>query len=174
MKISDKRKGIDYLIEACRILARDEQELSGRLAVIVLGSHAEQYTSLFPFPIYNMNYVSNEKELANIYNAADLYVTPSLQDNLPNTIVEAVACGVPCIGFNVGGIPQMIDHLHNGYVAQYKSAKDLANGISWTLTEGNYETLSSEARRKAATTYSEATIANQYIKIYNHITANNA
>ncbi len=174
MKISDKRKGIDYLIEACRILARDEQELSGRLAVIVLGSHAEQYTSLFPFPIYNMNYVSNEKELANIYNAADLYVTPSLQDNLPNTIVEAMACGVPCIGFNVGGIPQMIDHLHNGYVAQYKSAKDLANGISWTLTEGNYETLSSEARRKAATTYSEATIANQYIKIYNHITANNA
>ena len=71
-----------------------------------------------------MNYVSNEKELVDIYNAVDLYVTPSLQDNLPNTIVEAMACGIPCVGFNVGGIPQMIDHLHNGYVARYKSAEE--------------------------------------------------
>jgi glycosyltransferase involved in cell wall biosynthesis len=91
----------------------------------------------------------NEKELVDIYNAVDLYVTPSLQDNLPNTIVEAMACGIPCIGFNVGGIPQMIDHLHNGYVAEYQSSKDLANGIHWALTEGEYESLSEEACRKA-------------------------
>ena len=50
-----------------------------------------------------------KKELVDIYNAVNLYVTPSLQDNLPNTIVEAMACGIPCVGFNVGGIPQMID-----------------------------------------------------------------
>lgn len=174
MKITDKRKGIDYLIEACKLLSQEEPELSKQLGVVVLGSQAEQCKSLFPFPIYPMNYVSNEKELVDIYNAVDLYVTPSLQDNLPNTIVEAMACGIPCVGFNVGGIPQMIDHLHNGYVAQYKSAEDLANGISWTLTEGDYETMSSEAYRKAVTTYSESTIANQYIQIYNHITGQNA
>lgn len=174
MKITDKRKGIDYLIEACKLLAQQEPELSQQLGVVVLGSQAEQCKSLFPFPIYPMNYVSNEKELVDIYNAVDLYVTPSLQDNLPNTIVEAMACGIPCVGFNVGGIPQMIDHLHNGYVAQYKSADDLANGICWTLTEGDYETLSSEAYRKAVTTYSEATVASQYIQIYNHITGKNA
>lgn len=174
MKITDKRKGIDYLIEACKLLSQEEPELSKQLGVVVLGSQAEQCKSLFPFPIYPMNYVSNEKELVDIYNAVDLYVTPSLQDNLPNTIVEAMACGIPCVGFNVGGIPQMIDHLHNGYVAQYKSAEDLANGISWTLTEGDYETMSSEAYRKAVTTYSESTIASQYIQIYNHITGQNA
>lgn len=61
----------------------------------MFGKQAEQYASLFPFPIYPMNYVSNEKELVDIYNAVDLYVTPSLQDNLPNTIVEAMACGIP-------------------------------------------------------------------------------
>lgn len=52
-------------------------------------------------------------------------------------IMEAMACGVPCVGFNVGGIPEMIDHLHNGYVAQYKSSEDFANGIHWILTEPN-------------------------------------
>lgn len=61
MKITDKRKGIDYLIEACKLLAQQEPELSQQLGVVVLGSQAEQCKSLFPFPIYPMNYVSNEK-----------------------------------------------------------------------------------------------------------------
>ena len=174
MKITDKRKGIDYLVKACNLIAKEDPHLSSQLGVVVLGSHAEQCESLFPFPIYSMNYVSSEKELVDIYNAVDLYVTPSLQDNLPNTIVEAMACGIPCVGFQIGGIPQMIDHLHNGYVAHYKSAEDLANGIRWTLTEGDYQTLSEAAKRKAVGTYSETIVANQYIKIYNKVTNQNA
>ena len=174
VKITDKRKGIDYLVEACKILASQDPGLSKQLGVVVFGKQAEQYASLFPFPIYPMNYVSNEKELVDIYNAVDLYVTPSLQDNLPNTIVEAMACGIPCVGFNVGGIPQMIDHLHNGYVAEYQSAKDLANGIRWTLTEGEYDNLSEEACRKALSSYSESIISMRYIDIYNKITGSHA
>ena len=174
VKITDKRKGIDYLVSACKQIASSYPDFSKELGVVVFGNQAEQYASLFPFPIYPMNYVSNEKELVDIYNAVDLYVTPSLQDNLPNTIVEAMACGIPCIGFNVGGIPQMIDHLHNGYVAEYQSSKDLANGIHWALTEGEYESLSEEACRKAVSSYSESTIAKKYVEIYNKITGNHA
>ena len=174
VKITDKRKGIDYLVSACKQIASSYPDFSKELGVVVFGNQAEQYASLFPFPIYPMNYVSNEKELVDIYNAVDLYVTPSLQDNLPNTIVEAMACGIPCIGFNVGGIPQMIDHLHNGYVAGYQSSKDLANGIHWALTEGEYESLSEEACRKAVSSYSESTIAKKYVEIYNKITGNHA
>lgn len=174
MKITDKRKGIDYLIEACKLIAEKNPGLSSQLGVVVLGSQSEQYATLFPFPIYQMNYVNNEKDLVDIYNAVDLYVTPSLQDNLPNTIVEAMACGIPCVGFNVGGIPQMIDHLHNGYVAQYKSSEDLANGICWSFNEGDYNSLSEEARRKAVNTYSEHNVAMKYIQIYNQITGDNA
>lgn len=162
------------LVSACKQIASSYPDFSKELGVVVFGNQAEQYASLFPFPIYPMNYVSNEKELVDIYNAVDLYVTPSLQDNLPNTIVEAMACGIPCIGFNVGGIPQMIDHLHNGYVAEYQSSKDLANGIHWALTEGEYESLSEEACRKAVSSYSESTIAKKYVEIYNKITGNHA
>lgn len=174
VKISDKRKGMDYLVEACKILSETYPDFCKELGVVVVGKEAEQYASLFPFPIYSMNYVSNEKELVDIYNAVDIYVTPSLQDNLPNTIMEAMACGVPCVGFNVGGIPEMIDHLHNGYVAEYMSAEDFANGIHWALTEGEYETLSEGASRKVMACYSEGAVAKRYINIYNQITGNHA
>ena len=78
--------------------------------------------------------------------------------------MEAMACGVPCVGFNVGGIPEMIDHCQNGYVAQYKDAQDLARGIHWVLSEA--EKLSRNAVAKVAMAYSQQTIATQYIKVY--------
>ena len=172
MKTTDKRKGIDYLVKACEILAKEQPDFCKNLEVVILGQQSELYQTLFPFPIHAMSYVSNEKDLVNIYNAVDLYVTPSLQDNLPNTIMEAMACGTPCVGFNVGGIPEMIDHLHNGYVAEYKSAEDFANGIHWALSEGEYDSLSEAACRKVISSYSESSVAKRYIEIYNKTTGN--
>lgn len=174
MKTTDKRKGISYLVEACRLLQKHHPDFVGQLGVVVVGKSSQQNESLFPFPVYCLDYVKQEKELAEIYNATDLFVTPSLMENLPNTIMEAMSCGIPCVGFNIGGIPQMIDHLHNGYVAQYKSAEDLANGIYWSLNENNYGSLCEQARRKAESTYSEQIVAMKYIQIYNQITGKNA
>lgn len=174
VKITDKRKGIDYLVEACHMLAEKYLEMRETLGVVVFGNQSTQLESMLPFQVFPQNYVSDEKELVNIYNAVDLYVTPSLEENLPNTIMEAMACGIPCVGFNVGGIPEMIDHLHNGYVAQYKSAEDFANGIHWALTENEYPALSKEACRKAVSSYSERIVAKRYIDLYNKISGSNA
>lgn len=174
VKITDKRKGIDYLIESCKLLAEKHPELKSSLGVVVFGNQSQQLTNLLPFPVYALDYVSNEHELVNIYNAVNLFVTPSLEENLPNTIMEAMACGVPCVGFNVGGIPEMIDHLHNGYVAQYKSSEDFANGIYWALTESENPILAEQASRKAIANYSESIIAKKYIEVYNKITGKHA
>ena len=170
VKITDKRKGIDYLIESCKLLAEKHPELKASLGVVAFGNQSQQLSHLLPFPVYALEYVSNEHDLVNIYNAVDLFVTPSLEENLPNTIMEAMACGIPCVGFNVGGIPEMIDHLHNGYVAQYKSSADFANGIYWALEESEYPVLSEQACRKAVSSYSESYIAKRYIEVYNKIT----
>ena len=174
VKITDKRKGIDYLIESCNLLAEKHPELKEQLGVVVFGNQSQQLESLVPFKVYPLNFVSDEHQIVNIYNAVDIFVTPSLEENLPNTIMEAMACGIPCVGFNVGGIPEMIDHLHNGYVAQYKSAEDFANGIYWTLTEPEYPSLSEQACRKAVSNYSENIVAKKYIDVYNKITGRNA
>ena len=84
-----------------------------------------------------------------------------------------MACGIPCVGFHTGGIPEMIDHLHNGYVARYKSPEDFADGINWILNESGYASLSEQAWRKAIANYSESTVARQYMEVYNKITEKN-
>ena len=171
---NDERKGYHYLREALKLLATEHPEWCGKFGVVLIGKDITpaMYQDL-PFDVYPMNYVADEKRLVDIYNAVDLLVIPSLQDNLPNTVLEAMACGVPCIGFNVGGIPEMIDHLHNGYIAEYKNVADLAGGIHWLLTEGDYDMLSREAARKAANTYGENSVAMKYVAIYNRMTGKN-
>ena len=169
VKITDKRKGIDYLIEACRLLTEKHPELQEQIAVVSFGKNSQQLASLLPFKVYPLDYISNEHMLVDVYNAVDLVVTPSLEENLPNTVMEAMACGTPCVGFNTGGIPEMIDHLHNGYVASYRSAEDLANGIYWTLTDSGYDSLCEQACRKAASCYAESVVAKKYIDLYNKL-----
>lgn len=170
VKIRDKRKGAAYLVEACEILLRKHPELNDKLGVVVFGYQSKSLEKLIPFPVYPLEYVGNEHDLVNVYNAVDMYVTPSLEDNLPNTVMEAMACGVPCVGFQTGGIPEMIDHLHNGYVAKYKSAENLAEGIYWILTGAEDSLLSEQASRKVISNYSESKVAKQYIEIYNKVT----
>lgn len=76
VKITDKRKGIDYLIESCRLLADKHPELREQLGVVVFGNQSQQLENLLPFKVYPLNFVSNEHQLVNIYNAVDIFVTP--------------------------------------------------------------------------------------------------
>ena len=169
-RITDPRKGFAYLQEACGHLAKHHPDLAQRLGVVVLGGDAQHVKTALPFPVYAVDYLSDEREIAQLYNAVDLFVTPSLQDNLPNTIVEAMSCGAPCVGFNVGGIPEMIDHEQNGYVARYCDSRDLADGIAWCLAdERRHASLCHQARDKALATYGEAAVARGYIDIYHRL-----
>ena len=104
-RITDPRKGFAYLKEACGQLVDRHPDLAQHLGVVILGGDAQAVKSALPFPVHTVDYLRDERDIARLYNAVDLFVTPSLQDNLPNTIVEAMTCGVPCVGFDVGGIP---------------------------------------------------------------------
>ena len=155
-KVTDERKGIKYLVEA---LGKTISGWGGSL--IIVGKDSEQIPLPDSIKAYRFGSV-NEEMMVKLYNAADAFLTPSLQDNLPNTIAEAMSCGTPCVGFDVGGIPEMIDHLENGYVARYRDAADLAEGIRYVLSHD----LREAARSKAAAAYSETQVAKEYIKLY--------
>ncbi len=165
-RVTNENKGMNYLIEAC-------QQLSDipNLGVVILGGHAEEVVSQLPLEVFPLGYVNEEHRIVDVYNAANVFVLPSLSENLPNTIMEAMACGVPCVGFKVGGIPEEIDHQRNGYVAEYRDADDLARGIRWILTEADYEALSKNAVHKVTQSYSQQSVAMKYLDVYHQAMA---
>lgn len=165
-RVTDPRKGISYFVEAVRRLVQQYPEMKENTGVAILGGHAEEVASQLALPSYPLGYVSNPSRIVSVYNAADVFVLPSLEDNLPNTIMEAMACGVPCVGFRVGGIPEMIRHQENGYVAKECDADDLAQGIHYVLADDDYETLSHECLHQVAQKYSQQSVANRYIEEY--------
>jgi glycosyltransferase involved in cell wall biosynthesis len=148
--LNDERKGYTYLQHAIEQLENNSQFsiLNSQLQSVCIGKGGR--------------YISSAEEMATMYAAADVFVTPSLQDNLPNTIAEAMSCGTPCVGFNVGGIPEMIDHMQNGYVAKYKDVADLAEGIQYVLSHD----MRDAALHKAASAYGETHVAQKYINVY--------
>ncbi len=166
LKVTDKRKGIDYLVEACRLLVAQHPDCKERIGIVVVGKNTEAMQGMFPFPLFPLDYITDEQRMALLYTAVDAFITPSLQDNLPNTIVEAMSVGTPCVGFRVGGIPEMIHHLRDGYVAEPQNAQDLADGILYVIDSQRHDGLSAEAARFAAQTYNPNRIARLYESVY--------
>lgn len=125
-------KGWAYLKQALEILYKDSDFKD--LSVIIFGSGGdEEMARSIPFETTFLGFMKDEYSMILVYNAADVFVAPSLADNQPTTVMESLCCGTPVVGFHVGGIPDMIDHKINGYLAKYKDAADLADGIKYCI-----------------------------------------
>ena len=170
-RVTDPRKGICHLMEACRMLVEKHPDEAADMAIVAVGGEAQTIDEVSLLPVYGIEYVADEKQMAELYNTADAYVTPSLQDNLPNTIMEAMACGIPCVGFATGGIPEMIDHMENGYVATPGNPADLAEGIRYVTNPSRCQALGTKARQKVMATYAQGRVASLYIQIYQRLLA---
>lgn len=151
------------MIEACEKLKEKYQD---RIEIVLMGNSSEELISQFPFKVNTLGYISDQDSMISAYACADMFVIPSLEDNLPNTIMESMACGTPCVGFETGGIPEMIDHLKNGYVAKYKDTNDLAVGIKWIIDNQKTFRFSEACVRKVHDCYRESVIAEKYIALY--------
>lgn len=171
-KATDPIKGIKHFREALNHLQEQNPALIGNLHVVVVGREATSLRDSFPCPATTFEYVSDERTLRDLYNAANLLMMPTLQDNLPNTIVEAMACGLPCVGFRVGGLPQLIETGFNGYLAEPQQSTDFAKGIAYCLDTQRSEQMAQNARQRALRTFSEEAVANRYMQIYNSIVSN--
>ena len=111
--------------------------------------------------------IKEEKDMALLYNTADVFVAPSLADNLPSTLIESMLCGTPVVSFKVGGIPDIVSHMNDGYLAQYRDVQDLAYGIDWVLK--NYNTLSVNSIKNMHLKFSSKEIITAHNKlIINH------
>lgn len=172
--VNDENKGFRFVQKAvARLLMRDTQ-LKDKIAIVPVGKNATQWIDKFACEVCPKEYVSDRVTMRDLYRACDVLVISSQMENLPNTIVEAKACGVPVVAPAVGGIPQMIRHEVDGYLAAPYSTLDqgtamkdsLAEGLHYVLTHPDYTSLSAAAREDAVATYSEAAVVKRYEELY--------
>lgn len=165
--VTNKRKGFAYLLEA---LNRFPPKGDDEYILLTFGGLPKGTKIPSRYQVINTGKIADETQLAKIYSAADLFVIPSLEDNLPNTVVEAMACGLPVVGFNIGGVPDMIEHQHTGYLAKPKHTADLIQGINWVVS--SYEkgvNFSQICRKKVEKAFSLDAQATAYSNLYNRL-----
>lgn len=158
--IEVNRKGLKVLLKALEFIKNEN------FAIAVVGKgNFEKPKELSQIPIFNLGIIIDERLMAVAYNAADLFVIPSLIDNLPNTAIEAVCCGTPVVGFATGGIPEIIQHGFNGYLTNEINAESLSQQIGLglkNLSAFDSDTISLLAREK----YNLQNQANAYLELF--------
>ncbi len=166
MNTQEPRKGFIYLLDALTQLAAADSLLADSITLVVFGKADKKLGETLPFPVHSLGYVNGDENLAQLYNACDVMVFPSLEENLPNTIMESLACGTPVVAFRTGGVPEMIVHQQNGYLATLQSAEDLAAGIAYVLDENHYTHLATQARKTVLESFTEKIVSDRYKALY--------
>lgn len=132
---NNPRKGGKFLIEALQKLGPMKNTL-----LILAGEGGESWQQKVPLTVKLLGFIRDPNELAQIYSCADIIAVPSEVENLPNNLLEGMACGVPAVAFDAGGIHDAVIHRETGFLAKYGDVHDLAHGIRFLLHD--------EAQRK--------------------------
>lgn len=162
---SDKRKGFQFLKPALRLLGSREDTRD--IQLVIFGSkEPKQPVDMGLETTYLGNIKGNEK-LCQIYSSADVFVAPSIEENLSNMVMEAMACGAPCVAFDIGGMPDMIEHKGAGYLVDPYDVQDLAHGIRWvTENSERNKRLSQRARIKMEKDFNAQRMAASYRELF--------
>ena len=158
---ADPRKGFSFLRRALEGLRAQDIE------VVVFGGEKGEALDL-PLPAHHIGVLHDEVSLCLLYAACDAFSLPTLQDNLPNTLLEALACGTPCIAFDVGGVPDLVRHGETGFLAKAEDADDLRRAINWTLAQ---DWSPAQIHQAIVERYAPARIADQYRQLYESMRA---
>ncbi|AYL97510.1 glycosyltransferase family 4 protein [Mucilaginibacter celer] len=165
----DLHKGTQYLLESMELLKQRLGVDADKIELVVFGNRGTETVPDFPFKTSFLGTINNDEKLALHYAAADAFLIPSLEDNLPYTVMESLSCGTPVIAFTTGGIPNMVQHEHNGYLAAYRSSESFADGMEWIIKHPEKEKLNQQARQTIMERFSEEVIAKQHIEVYNRL-----
>lgn len=157
--LENPMKGFQYLIEALQYLTGEGYQ------VVCFGAAPEDKRIAPPdIPVWYLGTIREEKVLAEWYNIADVFVSPSLQESFGYTICEALACGTPAAAFAVGGLLDQIVHKENGYLAKMRDARDLAEGIKYCIE--HREKLGAAARERVFSHNSYDVVGVRYRKLF--------
>jgi glycosyltransferase involved in cell wall biosynthesis len=160
----NRGKGFDLLLSCLDHISRNWRD---KVELIVFGSDSSGKTEFGGIRTHLLGGISNDRRLAEAYSAADVVTVPSRQENLPNIVAESLACGTPVVAFNIGGIPEMIEHRVSGYLAEPFDVVDLARGIGYVLEQQESgDGMGVAARERALAKFSDRDMAGKYMSLY--------
>ncbi len=163
---TDKRKGFHLLADALKKLEVEVDPDSYQLVVFGKSSGDNP----FAMKTHYLGRLHDEISMALVYAAADVFVAPSTEENLSNTVLESLSCGTPVVAFNIGGMPDMITHKKNGYLAPGFETEALARGIQWVVEEEQrWKDLSDQARATVVQSFTLQHSASRYRDLYKDI-----
>ena len=166
--INDLRKGYFYLKEALDICMQHPEfsklNEKGKIAIIQLGRRHVKDT--IPIKRIELGYIRDPSKMVEIYNATDIFILPSLEDNLPYTMIESMSCGTPVIGFQTGGIPDVVDK-DCGILVPQKDSKALADAIiELVLNTERLALMSVASRAKIVKEFSYEHQSAKYVELF--------
>ena len=161
--LSDRRKGALLLLKAL-------SNIKDELMVLTVGKSDIQPDLPENIKFYNYGYVNSPEEMAFAYTIADLFICPSLEDNLPCVLIESISCGTPCIGFNIGGVPEIIRPKKTGWIVPEVTPESLSKLITDLLKDpGKISDLRPSCREVAKKEYALNIQAERYLKLYQEL-----
>lgn len=135
--------------------------------LVVVGNRASEWERVVNVPVTAIETVKDDHLLAILYSAADLFVHPALADNLPNGVLESLACGTPVVAFDVGGVGEAVRPMETGYLARHKDADDLSAGIRCLLDDTDLRRrLRARCREVAEAEYDMALQTQRFEELY--------
>lgn len=162
-------KGFKELIETSQYIARNKPELAARIHLVLYGDlHDKSLLSKIEIPCTYLGTIASTEQLSLLYRHSDIVLSTALYENLPGTLIEGQASGCLPVTFGKGGQADIVEHLKTGYIAEYKDAASVAQGIEWAIDAGvPREFLHSEVERK----FAAPKIAQQYIDLFQQLTS---
>ena len=164
----DRNKGFHLLAQALHELAGSKWR--GEIELLIFGSSGPHSQQDLGFTTHYMGWQNDDVSLVRLYAAADVFILPSRSENLPYTVMEAMACGTPCVAFNQGGVPDLIDHEQNGYLARPFEPADLARGMAWVLeNDERRREMAARSRQKVIQEFALEKVASRHMALYREI-----
>ncbi|MFD3394310.1 glycosyltransferase [Aquirufa sp. OSTEICH-129V] len=164
--INDTNKGWDLLQAALAILSQG-RDIEFELVVV---GHSGEILVDCPYKIHSLGEISDDEILIQLYSTVDLLVVPSRFEAFSQVTLEAQSCGLPVIGFDIGGIPDILIHKKTGWISPAYDLIDFAEGIHWILSvDGRAEQLGKGGRTHAIENFSSERVAQLYMDLYQQV-----
>ena len=166
--LNERRKGMKYLIDALKKMREHTEINKENILLLIAGNDFELIKSEIPFEYRYLGLLANNEELAEAFQASDIYVCPSIEDSGPMMINQAIMCGIPSVTYNMGVAMDLVINGSTGYRAKLMDTDDLALGITnlLKLDQVTYETYSKNCRELALSSFTPDVQIEKFEKLF--------